>query len=187
MQVADDPVDVEHDGRQHLLSAEGEKLARERRRLVGGLAGALGMGAEWILGGQPPQHQIAVAADDHEQVVEVVRDAARELADGIHLLGLAELFLGLAEGLRGALVLREIDGDTAELDGAAARPEPDVDDVAQPHLAPVRGERAVLELVVQAPRDGVAARRRDAGPIVGMDARHEELRLPEPVLVRSRG
>ena len=79
-------------------------------------------------------------------------------------------------------MLGEIDGDAAELDGVAAGPEPDVDDVAQPHLAPVGGERAVLELVVHAPRDGLAARRHDAVPVVGMDARHEEVGLSEPVL-----
>jgi hypothetical protein len=38
----------------------------------------------------------AVAQDDGEKVVEVVRDAARELADRLHLLGLAELLLGSA-------------------------------------------------------------------------------------------
>jgi hypothetical protein len=35
-----DAVQVEHLGRQHLLAAEGEQLARERRGLVGGLANA---------------------------------------------------------------------------------------------------------------------------------------------------
>ena len=34
-------------------------------------------------------HQFDIADDDREQVVEVVRDAARELADGFHLLRLA--------------------------------------------------------------------------------------------------
>ena len=98
VQAADDAVDVEHGGREHLLSAEGQELARERRRLVGGLADPLGIDAERVLGGQPPQDEVAVAADDHEQVVEVVSDAARELADGVHLLGLAELLLGLVGG-----------------------------------------------------------------------------------------
>ena len=37
--------------------------------------------------------QLAVAEDDGEQVVEVVRDAAGEPADRLHLLRLAELLL----------------------------------------------------------------------------------------------
>ena len=37
--------------------------------------------------------QAGVALDDGEQVVEVVRDARGELADGLHLLRLPELVL----------------------------------------------------------------------------------------------
>ena len=40
-----------------------------------------------------------MAADDGEQVVEIVGDAAGQLSDGLHLLGLAQLRLQL--GLRG--------------------------------------------------------------------------------------
>ncbi len=36
-------------------------------------------------------HQLRVAEDGREEVVEVVRDAAREAADPFHLLGDAEL------------------------------------------------------------------------------------------------
>ena len=35
----------------------------------------------------------SVAVDDGENVVEIVRDAAGELADGLHFLRLAQLFL----------------------------------------------------------------------------------------------
>ena len=42
------------------------------------------------------QQDVGVAADDGEQVVEVVRDAAGQPADGVDLLGLAQLLLGLA-------------------------------------------------------------------------------------------
>lgn len=47
----------------------------------------------WIVGRQAPQDQLGVAADHAEQVVEVVGAAAREAADALHLLGLAELCL----------------------------------------------------------------------------------------------
>ena len=42
------------------------------------------------------EHQAAVAEDRGQQVVEVVRDAAGELADRLHLLRLPQLLLELA-------------------------------------------------------------------------------------------
>ena len=43
-----------------------------------------------------------VEATDHagQQVVEIVRDAARQLSDGFHLLRLAQRLLGLLQALR---------------------------------------------------------------------------------------
>ena len=42
------------------------------------------------------QAQLRIADDGREDVVEIVRDAAREGADGLHLLRLAQLPLELA-------------------------------------------------------------------------------------------
>ena len=39
--------------------------------------------------------QIAIAADDGQQIIEVVRDAARQPAHGFHLVGLPQPFLEL--------------------------------------------------------------------------------------------
>ena len=49
-----------------------------------------------IVLGQPAEHQIGHAVDDRQQVVEVVRDAAGEPADDLHLLRLLQLLLELA-------------------------------------------------------------------------------------------
>ena len=49
------------------------------------------------------QEQLAVSHDDHEEIVEVVRDAAGQPADGLHLLRLAELLLALTKRLLRAL------------------------------------------------------------------------------------
>jgi hypothetical protein len=71
---------------------EREQLARELRGAVGRpldldeLVGARP-------GADPSPGDLAVAADDGQQVVEVVRDAAGELPDRLHLLRLAELVL----------------------------------------------------------------------------------------------
>jgi hypothetical protein len=48
---------------------------------------SLGVAAHALL------QQLQIAHDDGEQVVEIVRDAAGELAHGLHLLRLAELLL----------------------------------------------------------------------------------------------
>jgi hypothetical protein len=51
---------------------------------------------------EPPQREVDATDDNREHIVEVVRDAPCQLADGLHLLDLAELrFGGLAIGSLG--------------------------------------------------------------------------------------
>ena len=51
-----------------------------------------------VLGiGKPAAKQLRVAADDHQEIVEVVGDAARQLAERFHLLRLGELLLRALE------------------------------------------------------------------------------------------
>ena len=57
-------------------------------------------------------------------------DAARELSDGVHLLCLAELVLGLAQRLLRALALGEVDRQAAKLGGLPRAAGQDVHDVA---------------------------------------------------------
>ena len=81
-------------GRERLASTEGEELIREIRRPPSGgfyLAEAL-RGLRALRDGC--HRQLRVREDGQEEVVEVVSDAAGELADGFHLLGLVELRLG---------------------------------------------------------------------------------------------
>ena len=86
----DDGVQVEHTGLQHLAAAEREQLARERRRAGSGLLDLLGMTAQARVALAVDQ-ELAVAGDRGEEVVEVVRDAAGEPADRLHLLRLPKL------------------------------------------------------------------------------------------------
>ena len=84
--------EVDYLGGDHLAAAEGEQLVGE---FGGALAGGLNVGdllAQGVGGGHEGQQEIAVAEDDGEGVIEVVGDAAGQAADGLHLLGLAELF-----------------------------------------------------------------------------------------------
>ena len=46
---------------------------------------------------QPALQDLRVAGNDHQQIVEIVGDAAGELAERFHLLRLRELLAGLLE------------------------------------------------------------------------------------------
>ena len=97
-QVLDDAADVERPWLQHLAAAEREQLLRQRGRALAGLQDVAGIDAQRIGFVQPGDEQLRVAVDHRQQVVEVVRDAAGELADGFHLLRLDELLLELFLG-----------------------------------------------------------------------------------------
>ena len=116
-----------------------------------------------IVGGQTQQQELGPAGDDRQEVVEVVRDAAGELADGLHLLDLAQLRLALPQSLLRALALGNI--EHGRLDGRLALPE----DLGDLDVDP--DERTVapdgLELVLRGHR--LAAQ---AGRAVVFEARH---------------
>src|SRR5271155_1555175 len=79
--------------------------------------------------GELVEHALGVSADDHEEIVEVVSDAAGEAADGFHFLGLAELVFEKAAG--GDVFgdgFEAVGGLVAAGDGAAA--DADGDDAA---------------------------------------------------------
>src|SRR5439155_26733381 len=89
----DDGVEVEDFRLDDLLAAEGEELAGEG---FAALAGLLDFAQEFALrigAIEPAQDDLAVAKDDREQVVEVMGDAAGELAEDLHLLGEAALLV----------------------------------------------------------------------------------------------
>ncbi len=92
-QLRHDRVEV-HDPRlEHLLPAEGQELAGERRRAVRGAVDLQHVEPALVVVADRPQQQLGVPDDGREEVVEVVGDAAGELADRLHLLRLPELFL----------------------------------------------------------------------------------------------
>ncbi len=82
---------------EHLPPAEGEQLAGECRGAMAGVADLLDVGADGIALFQLLEHEVAVAQDTGQQVVEVVGDAARELSHRLHSLRLATLVLAPAE------------------------------------------------------------------------------------------
>ncbi len=115
-------------------------LARESEQLAGQAGGAVRVGADLldvvivaVAGRVAHQHEVAIADDRGQDVVEVVGDAAGELADGLHLRGLGDLAL---EAILLAIVLeREQDGGVAE---AAGTGDGERDRLVGPGLQPHR-------------------------------------------------
>ena len=93
--VPDDLVEVQYLWLQDLPAAEGEKLSRERCRTLAGAAHVLDIGARGMARLEFLEHEVAVAEDRRQQVVEVVRDAAGQAADRLHFARLHQLVLEL--------------------------------------------------------------------------------------------
>src|SRR5258707_15568947 len=104
-----------------LFAAKGEELASESGSAVGGLANGFRLGVQRMIGSELVEENVSVSADDHEEVVEVVSDAAGEAADGFHFLGLAELvFEDAALGDVFGDGFEDVGGFVAAGDGASA-------------------------------------------------------------------
>src|SRR6516162_5908135 len=124
-----------------------------------------------VVGGQPQQQELRPARDDGQEIVEVVRDAAGELADRFHLLDLSELRLALPERLLRARALGDV--EHGRLDGRLARPDDLGDLDLDPDLRAVAPRR--LQLVPR--RDRLAAKPRGA---VTLEPRQVFRREPAP-------
>ena len=86
-----DIVQVDDARSQHLLAAECQKLASERRRAFGGAGDFLSGSAKVRFGPETLQQKFGVSGNHHQQIVEIVRNAASQAADSFHLLRLAQL------------------------------------------------------------------------------------------------
>ena len=76
-----------------LAAAEGQQLPRQPGAAIDRLLDLRRLVARRIVGRQLHQQQVGRAHDAHQDVVEVVRDAAGEAADRFELLRLPQLFL----------------------------------------------------------------------------------------------
>ncbi len=87
----------EVDGRrgERLLAREGEELAGQGRSSLGRPRRALDPLLQPGVAVELGPDELQVPEDDLQQVVEIVRDAAGQLPDRLHLLGLAQHGLGL--------------------------------------------------------------------------------------------
>jgi hypothetical protein len=94
--AADQRVEVDHLGLERLAAGEGEQLPGQRRGPARRLDHRLGEADSLLLGDAGPAQHVGRALDDGQEIVEIMGDAAGELAERLHLVGLAQLLLGLA-------------------------------------------------------------------------------------------
>jgi hypothetical protein len=75
------------------LTSSAPSRPPDHRRAAWCLPAGKGQQAEWVVFGKTFFEDLGIAEDYRQQVVEVVRDAARQLPDGTETLGLAKLSL----------------------------------------------------------------------------------------------
>ncbi len=117
-QVGQHVGEVEHLRPQRLLAREGQQLPDQRRRAVGVLLDVHDVGEGRVRRAVVGEQQVRRHDDGGQHVVEVVRDAAGELADRLHLLALRHLAFE-------RLLLGGVDGvDDRRFLGASSPPVP---------------------------------------------------------------
>ena len=92
---------------QLLTPRESEHALGQRRAALGALDRAVDQAQQRRIVGQSFAQQLEIAEDRHQQIVEVVRDAAGQLAEALQLLHLVHLRqrrLALARALLDALL-----------------------------------------------------------------------------------
>src|SRR6202048_1711071 len=118
--LADEPLEfrnqlvyVDQFGAQSLPPRKGEKLRRQLCPSAGGTqSGCSQLPDPAII--RRFLDEFEVPGDHHKQVVEIVRDSARELADRLHLLALVKLILHEAAHLQGVLLLGDVSEEDCE-------------------------------------------------------------------------
>ena len=124
--AGDQAARIDWPGLQHLAAGESQHAGRQPggaldrsacdTDVAGDLAGAALLDA--------PFHQVQAASDALKHVVEIMRDAAGELADRFHLLCLAQLLLAGLKRLLGALPGGDVDQDADDAMGAGRNVKP---------------------------------------------------------------
>jgi hypothetical protein len=119
--AGDHAVEIEDRRLDDLLPAEGEQLARDGRRAERRALDFVNPVTDARIEGRQLQQQLAASADRGQQVVEVVRHAAGEAADRLHLLAAAQLLFNfrLAQRLFGTLAFGDVVRDAEDADRLA--------------------------------------------------------------------
>jgi hypothetical protein len=179
---AHDLVRIDRARLQELLAAECEQLSRQRAGLGRRAPDLLGVAVELVARLEPLQHQLAVAGDRGEDVVEVVRDAAGEASERVELLRVPELGLEPRAILLGALALGDVDQEPLHPACTAVQLVEEVRLVVHPDDAAVAGDVAVL--LAERLAGGAEALRRLDDPleVVRVDELQEDVAVGLPLL-----
>ena len=115
LKVAEQIAEVEQPGLNGLAAAESKQLAGEAAGSAGGVQDFLEPRDHMIGGGvaRAFERELAIAGDDGQQVIEIVRNAARKTPESLHFARLRELIL--KDG-----ALRDVDADAAHQDHLVA-------------------------------------------------------------------
>ena len=161
-------VEIHHLGLQDLLAAEGEQLAGQRSRSLSGPANFLQVLMQRVVVCHLRQCEFSRSVDDGEEIVEVVRDAAGELANRLHLLRLLELtFKRLPRG--------DVDGDAEQTGRRSVRLVRHLRAAMDPVGTGVRPDDPKLHRVVTLAADRSTDRCLHVAPIIGMNQLEEFL------------
>ena len=163
--VADHPAQIDRTRLQRLAAGKGKKLAgqaRAPRHRAHGVLQPLRASVGLALTSPARHRQIEIGADDLQQIVEVMRHAAGQMADGFHLLGLAHHGFG-----------PHARGDVQHPDQEAARGQGRAIDIQLPS-APADAD-GIADCFARARRDQDRARpvflefgqRGKRGPVIG--------------------
>ncbi len=175
------PGQLDRGGGQPLPAGEAQQLTGQTfaapHRLDDGLHGLRELG----LFGDPPLQEVGVAADHHQKVVEVVGDPAGKLAEGLHLLRLDQLFLGLLQLQLRFPALGDVAGDL----GVAQQPALGIADRVDQHAGPehraVLAHAPALGLVLAVGGGVVQRLHRQARPTVGVGIELGEMQTDDLV------
>ena len=84
--LAHDIVQIEDFRLENLFASVSQKLPRQGRGPTGGFADFDGVSGQRTPSGQIAEEQFTLSDDGRQDAVELVRDPARQLADGFHFL-----------------------------------------------------------------------------------------------------
>ena len=155
-------VDVEETRLEDLLAAEREQLARDRGRPLDCAPDFFDVGPRLVIRGDGGERELGVADHGGQRVVQIVRDAAGESPDRLHLLRLPKLILEVAPF---GDVLHSAD----HADRAALVVANDVGQLVDPAHRPVDTHDAVLDVVALARFGRRPARSPHGVAVVGMN------------------
>ena len=136
-----------------MLPAESQQLPGQRGGFLHGPGDLAGIGGLLAVHRQLLADKTGVAVDGHQDIVEIVGDAARQPAHGLHLLGLAQLLLQFLLGGNVGLQ-RNVGGGLAR--GVLQREDVGLHGKGGPVLAPVDDAPGPRNTLLQAgPHAGI--------------------------------